>query len=189
MNTRRGFTIVELLIVIVVIAILAAISVVAYNGIQDRSKNTATLNAASQVMKLLQAYVAQNDAYPYTGGDACVTVDIGCKDAGTADAPINSTFNANITTIGNPPKSTPISASRGYGIRYNYLSSRTYDGQISPVVIQYFLLGSNMQCGLRGVGATSWQTMTVSTTGYFSNVSVDGKPMTQCIVSMPGPST
>lgn len=34
---RRGFTIVELLIVIVVIAILAAISVVAYNGIQERA--------------------------------------------------------------------------------------------------------------------------------------------------------
>lgn len=31
--SRSGFTIVELLIVIVVIAILAAISIVAYNGI------------------------------------------------------------------------------------------------------------------------------------------------------------
>jgi len=36
-HRQRGFTIVELLIVIVVIAILAAISVVAYNGIQARS--------------------------------------------------------------------------------------------------------------------------------------------------------
>lgn len=35
---QRGFTIVELLIVIVVIAILAAISIVAYNGIQERAK-------------------------------------------------------------------------------------------------------------------------------------------------------
>ena len=35
---HRGFTIVELLIVVVVIAILAAITVVAYNGIQERSK-------------------------------------------------------------------------------------------------------------------------------------------------------
>ncbi len=44
MNRRQGFTIVELLIVIVVIAILAAISVVAYTGIQDRA-NDATVEA------------------------------------------------------------------------------------------------------------------------------------------------
>jgi prepilin-type N-terminal cleavage/methylation domain-containing protein len=33
-NTKTGFTIVELLIVIVVIAVLASISIVAYTGIQ-----------------------------------------------------------------------------------------------------------------------------------------------------------
>lgn len=36
-QTQRGFTIVELLIVIVVIAILAAITIVAYNGVQQRA--------------------------------------------------------------------------------------------------------------------------------------------------------
>lgn len=35
---QRGFTIVELLIVIVIIGILAAITIVAYNGITERSK-------------------------------------------------------------------------------------------------------------------------------------------------------
>lgn len=43
-KTQKGFTIVELLIVIVVIGILAAITIVAYNGIQDRA-NTAKITS------------------------------------------------------------------------------------------------------------------------------------------------
>jgi prepilin-type N-terminal cleavage/methylation domain-containing protein len=39
-KTTSGFTIVELLIVIVVIGILAAIVIVAYNGVQDRANKT-----------------------------------------------------------------------------------------------------------------------------------------------------
>ncbi len=47
-KSAYGFTIVELLIAIVVIAILAAIAIVAYNGVMDRAKNaqiTSALNA------------------------------------------------------------------------------------------------------------------------------------------------
>ena len=46
----------ELLIVIVVIGILAAITVVAYNGIQDRAKDTRRANDLAQITKALQAY-------------------------------------------------------------------------------------------------------------------------------------
>ena len=45
---QRGFTIVELLIVVVIIAILAAITTVAYNGIQNRA-NASTAKAVAEV--------------------------------------------------------------------------------------------------------------------------------------------
>jgi prepilin-type N-terminal cleavage/methylation domain-containing protein len=60
----KGFTIVELLIVIVVIAILASISVVAYNGVQQRSKNSQTASALQAWVKGLKLYKAQNGQWP-----------------------------------------------------------------------------------------------------------------------------
>ncbi|UXM91018.1 type II secretion system protein [Paenarthrobacter sp. JL.01a] len=62
----NGFTIVELLIVIVVIAILAAITIVAYNGIQDRAKNsTAQSDLANFAKKIEVVKVDASDGlYP-----------------------------------------------------------------------------------------------------------------------------
>lgn len=59
-----GFTIVELLIVIVVIGILAAISIVAYNGVQSRANDTAAMSAAKQVANKVALYYVANDSYP-----------------------------------------------------------------------------------------------------------------------------
>lgn len=61
---NQGFTLVELLIVIVVIAILAAITIVAYNGIQQRAHTSAQKTAASTLHKKIEAYYAVNNAYP-----------------------------------------------------------------------------------------------------------------------------
>lgn len=68
MVTRRGFTIVELLIVIVVIAILAAISVVAYTGIQDRAKDSAIKADLTNAAKAMEAAKAGSttETYPAT---------------------------------------------------------------------------------------------------------------------------
>ena len=67
MKTSRkqtGFTIVELLIVIVVIAILAAITIVAYNGIQSRARLSSAQSTASTVAKKAEAWNALNNSYP-----------------------------------------------------------------------------------------------------------------------------
>ena len=61
---QTGFTIVELLIVIVVIAILAAISIVAYNGIQNRSNNAAVQSDLRQVGQKLMERKIVDGTYP-----------------------------------------------------------------------------------------------------------------------------
>jgi general secretion pathway protein G len=61
-----GLTFVELLIVIVVIAILATISIVAYNGIQERARESHILSDLSNAAKQLQIYNAEKGDYPTT---------------------------------------------------------------------------------------------------------------------------
>lgn len=55
-----GFTIVELLIVIVVIGILAAITIVAFNGLQQRGRDAARKSDVSSIAKALSLYQADN---------------------------------------------------------------------------------------------------------------------------------
>lgn len=63
----RGFTIVELLVVIVVIGILAAITTVAFNGVQDRAKFSSAQSNLKSIQKALDIYNAINSTYPVTG--------------------------------------------------------------------------------------------------------------------------
>lgn len=75
-RTRHlGFTIVELLIVIVIIAILAAITIVAYNGIQQRAKTSQDAAAIAQFSRSLFASASQNGKYPIVSGYNCISTD------------------------------------------------------------------------------------------------------------------
>jgi type II secretion system protein G len=84
-QSNRGFTIVELLIVIVVIGILAAIVIVAFNGVQNRAKDTRTRSDIKNVQSIVEKYNAETGRYPSTGDLATVRTDANCY-GGTAQS-------------------------------------------------------------------------------------------------------
>lgn len=67
-KATSGFTIVELLIVIVVIGILAAITIVSYNGIQNRARDTQRVQDIRTIAKALEIYKTQTGDYPLAVG-------------------------------------------------------------------------------------------------------------------------
>lgn len=182
---HKGFTIVELLIVVVIIAILAAITLMTYNGVQQRATNAAITDAASKTYRLLLAYMSTNGTVPYTGG-ACGTVDSGC--ATNTVWSTNATFNSNMSSIGTVPRTVPVSGSDHYGILYYYSASRMVDGVPRPVAILYWLNGTAQACGLSGLLADPNAASTTITTAAYTAANDSATGKTLCAVSIPGPN-
>lgn len=135
-KSTSGFTIVELVIVIVVIGILASITIVAYNGVQGRAKNVQFLSAFDTYEKSLRQYKTFEGHYPYTTAtpntsamavclgeypkstngispNRCAKIDWGGET--TQNYPVMESVNDNILTVINslptvPDTTTTISA-------------------------------------------------------------------------------
>jgi len=106
MKDERGFTIVELLIVIVVIAILAAIVIVAYAGVTQRANTSKASANAVSVQKVAETINADTGSYPATKTafstgstttklPAGVSVVSGALTAGSTDAVTKTYAGAN----------------------------------------------------------------------------------------------
>lgn len=89
-SRRHGFTIVELIVVVIVIGILASLTIIAYNGSQRRAQGAQILAAAKEWEKLFKNYyVTNNGSYqglftsagcqPYLGQSASEFTNPGCS--------------------------------------------------------------------------------------------------------------
>lgn len=80
-SLRSGFTTVELIVVIVIIAILATIILVAYPGYQTKIQNDTRRSDLSQVSAALKAYAQRNNNYIESGS--------GCGSSGNGSGWLN----------------------------------------------------------------------------------------------------
>lgn len=124
----KGFTIVELLVVIVIIAILAAITIVAYNGAQGRARDDKRKTDIINITKALELYYSDNGTYPVT---TATTSTLGAQWYSSGDASwmpfsiILTGANAinSVPADPNPSVTTPPWTANGY--QYAYISNGT----------------------------------------------------------------
>ena len=88
---QSGFTIVELLIVIVVIAILAAISIVAYNGIQARARDNIRKTDLAQLAKSTKLYAVDKGDHAQIGCGFDTATSAGYEGSGWLNSDYDST--------------------------------------------------------------------------------------------------
>jgi general secretion pathway protein G len=104
MNTQkkdRGFTLVELLIVIVILGILATVTVFAVRGITNKGKTSACAADKKTLEVAAESYMAQNGSYPANVA-AMVTSGL-LQDASTGNwtytAPVAPATSYTITAV------------------------------------------------------------------------------------------
>ena len=173
----RGFTIVELLIVIVIIGILAAITIVAYNGVTTRAKLAAQVSAVANYASILNAYATTNGGYPVPSAtyaclgnpstaSSCGSIVSGQNACGYGSVSVDAAFNTKLSSVASLPT-----------VPWDLYQCATVAGQ--GIIYAYF--GTNSIFLYFWVNGTSCPA--VSGTSTYSTTTENGN--SACAVSLP----
>ena len=174
---QKGFTIVELLIVVVVIGILAAIVTVAYTGITQKAYNTKVVAGANAYLKAFSLYKAAYGSYP-PGPASCLGANYpnnacwaananGTSSSLTVNATLDNSLSEFMSTkpdVGTELINIVIVNQFRAGAFY-YATGSAY--ATSAPLIGYYLKGNGADCSM--------------------NVSQQNNegPWTQCLIALP----
>ena len=71
MRKQKGFTLVELLVVVAIIGLLSTLAVVSLNGIRERARDTKRINDVGAVQKALELVKSEKGSYKPSGDNSC----------------------------------------------------------------------------------------------------------------------
>lgn len=146
----RAFTIVELLIVVVVIAILAAITLVTYNGIQQRARNAQVVSGVNTYIKVIHEYWTLYSTTPISGR-YCLGANYPSEYCWTGDSGMITTSSQLDSRLSEFISTKPVLATKLFsiGLGNNMRAGAIYEYS-SGTRIVYYLEGAGQACGIAG---------------------------------------
>ncbi|QQS22452.1 prepilin-type N-terminal cleavage/methylation domain-containing protein [Candidatus Saccharibacteria bacterium] len=118
-KSRTGFTIIELVVVVIVVSILATIVVVSYNGSQARARDARRRTDVANIVKALELYYNDNGSYPTTSGSTAMTINWFSSNDASWSTFNTALVNSNaITSLPVDPLNVPSSGAANTGVSF-----------------------------------------------------------------------
>ena len=121
LTMKKGFTLIEILVAVTIIAVLVSIGVVSYASVNKRSRDAKRKGDVEQLRSALEMYRADIGYYPNTGSGSW-------EDASGLSAVLVSTY---LPAIPSDPKSTQV-----YRFRATNISGGNYYGYCISAILE-----------------------------------------------------